>query len=235
MTLFVLIHAAATDSWYWGPLVTELSRLGHQAVAVDLPCEDDGKDLTDYADTVVGAVRAAGTADASVPRPGTVVVGHSFGGFTAPLVADRLGADLLVMLQAQIPIPGEAPGDWWENTGHAQARRQQDAKDGRTEEMAVDPVELMLHDTPRELAEQALGRQRDQSATPFSTHWPLPAWPEVSTRVLLSSGDRFFPLDFMRRVARERLGLEPDVMPGDHCPMLSHPGELAARLVAYLP
>ena len=32
---------------------------------------------------------------------------------------------------------------------------------------------------------------------------------------------------------RDRLHLEPDVMPGDHCPMLGHPTELADRLVAY--
>lgn len=88
--------------------------------------------------------------------------------------------------------------------------------------------------TPRELAEAALTRQRDQSTTPFTRPWPLPAWPEVPTRVLLSSGDRFFPLEFMRRLARERLGLEPDEMPGDHCPMLGHPQELAARLLSYL-
>ncbi|MGG7655304.1 alpha/beta hydrolase, partial [Kocuria rosea] len=48
-----------------------------------------------------------------------------------------------------------------------------------------------------------------------------------------SHGDRFLPLAFMRGVTRDRLHLEPDVMPGDHCPMLGHPTELATRLMAY--
>lgn len=163
MAVFALIHAAAVDSWYWHPLTAELQDRGQDVVAVDLPVDDDAAGLSEYAATVVEAV---GT------RRDVVVVGHSFGGFTAPLVAQLVSAGLLVMLQAQIPAPGEAP-------------------------------------------------------------WPLTAWPAVRTRVLLSRGDRFLPLEFMRRVTRDRLHLEPDVMPGDHCPMLGHPTEVADRLVAY--
>jgi len=29
--------------------------------------------------------------------------------------------NLLVMLTAMIPSPGESPGDWWTNTGYQQA------------------------------------------------------------------------------------------------------------------
>ncbi len=39
--------------------------------------------------------------------------------------------------------------------------------------------------------------------------------------------DRFFPADFMRRVVRERTGIEPDEMDGGHLAMLSRPVELA--------
>ena len=46
--------------------------------------------------------------------------------------------------------------------------------------------------------------------------WPLEAWPDVPTRVLLCRGDRMFPAEFQRRVARERLGIEPDEMDGGH-------------------
>jgi hypothetical protein len=49
------------------------------------------------------------------------VVGHSYGAFTAPLVADRLRADALVLLAGMIPSPGEALADWSSNTGHEQA------------------------------------------------------------------------------------------------------------------
>jgi pimeloyl-ACP methyl ester carboxylesterase len=65
----------------------------------------------------------------------------------------------------------------------------------------------------------------------FTEPWPLDAWPDVPTRVLVPRADRLFPLEFQRRVARERLGLEIDEMGGGHLPMLSRPGELARRLV----
>jgi len=46
--------------------------------------------------------------------------------------------------------------------------------------------------------------------------------------------DRFFPLDFQRRVARERLGLDVDVIPGGHLAALSRPAEVAERLQVYV-
>ncbi len=42
-----------------------------------------------------------------------------------------------------------------------------------------------------------------------------------------------FPADFQRRVARERLGISADEMPGGHLVALSQPEELAVRLEAY--
>ncbi len=69
---------------------------------MDLPCDDDEADLPEYADTVIEAIGN---------RTGLVVVAQSFGGFTAPLVCERVPVDLLVMLTAMIPSPGEPPGD----------------------------------------------------------------------------------------------------------------------------
>ncbi|MEU7765175.1 alpha/beta fold hydrolase [Nocardia sp. NPDC049190] len=107
MATYVLIHAAAVDSWYWGPLADELRDRGHEVVAPDLPCDEESAGLAEYADAVVEAIDE---------RTDLVVVAHSLGGFTGPLVCDRVSADLLVMLQAQVPAPGESPGEWWDNT-----------------------------------------------------------------------------------------------------------------------
>jgi pimeloyl-ACP methyl ester carboxylesterase len=59
------------------------------------------------------------------------------------------------------------------------------------------------------------------------------AWPDVPTRVLICRDDRLFPTGFLRRVARERLGITPDEIDGGHTPALSRPHELADRLEAY--
>ncbi|MFF2744689.1 alpha/beta hydrolase [Kitasatospora sp. NPDC058048] len=229
MATYVLIHGAAADAWYWGPLAAELRGRGHEVVAPDLPCDDDAAGLAEYADAAVAAVAAVGD------RPGErVVVAHSFGGFTGPLVCARMPVDLLVMLHAQVPAPGETPGAWWENTGYWAARRESDRSRGVAEGAEEDERALFLHDTPAALAEELLAKhERRQSATPFGTPWPLEAWPQVPTRYLLAAGDRFFPPAFLRRHVEERLGFRPDEMPGDHLPMLGHPQELAERLEAY--
>ena len=70
-----------------------------------------------------------------------------------------------------------------------------------------------------------------ESGTPFAEPWPLAAWPDVPTRVLAGRDDRFFPLDFQRRVARERLGLPVEEVPGGHLAALGHPVELVDRLL----
>jgi hypothetical protein len=52
--------------------------------------------------------------------------------------------------------------------------------------------------------------------------------------VLIAGEDRFFPADFQRRVATDRLGAAPDEIGGGHLVALSHPRQLADRLTGYL-
>jgi pimeloyl-ACP methyl ester carboxylesterase len=225
MATFVLIHGAGGDSWHWHLVVPELRARGHEVVAVDLPCEDDSAGLPEYADAVVEAIG---------DRTDLVLVAQSMAGFTAPLVCERMPVDLMVLLAAMVPAPGESPGDWWDNTGWEQARREQNQRDGRDPGAEVDVIADFLHDVPPDVVADAMARgERRQSGTPFEKPWPLAAWPDVPTRVLICRDDRFFPADFMRRVARERLGITPDEMDGGHVPALSRPRDLVERLVAY--
>ena len=62
--------------------------------------------------------------------------------------------------------------------------------------------------------------------------WPLEEQPRIPARILVCADDRFFPVEFLRRVTRERLGLEAEEIPGCHCVALSHPRELAEALTA---
>jgi pimeloyl-ACP methyl ester carboxylesterase len=209
---FALIHGGGGGAWDWHLVEGELRARGHDVVAVDLPSEDPTAGLEDYADVVVDAIG---------DRTDLVVVGHSFGGFTAPLVCDRLQADLLVLVAAMIPAPGERPAEWWSNTGHQMP-------DG-----ADDPIATFLHDVPPELADEMVARERDTADAPMEQPWPLDAWPDVPTRFLLPRDDRCFSAGWMRGVVLERLGVVPDEIDGGHCVMLSRPRELADRLEGY--
>ena len=224
MATFVLIHGAGSDGWYWHRLRPLLEAAGHETVAVDLPVDDDTADFGTYTDVVVAAVGG---------RPGLVVVGQSLGGFTAPLVADRLGADLLVLVAAMIPRPGESGGDWWANTGHEDAYVAKAIEDGRDPEDGS-PEAVFVHDLDPDLVAASLEHVKEQSGAPFADPWPLTAWPDVPTRVVIARDDRFFPADFQRRVTAERLGLTPDEVPGGHLPALAQPEALAERLLAYV-
>lgn len=225
MATYVLIHGAGSDSWYWHLVTPELRARGHDVVAPDLPSDDDQAGLPEYADAVVDAIG---------DRTDLVVVGQSMGGFTAPMVCARVRASLLILVAAMIPRPGESPGDWWDNTGWEQARRQQAERDGRNAGGDFDVKAEFFHDVPPEVVTQAFARgERGQSGTPFLRPWPLGAWPDVPTRFLLCREDRFFPAEFMRRIARERLDITADEMDGGHLPALSRPKELADRLEAY--
>ena len=226
MATFVLIPGAGGMAWYWHRLAPELRERGHDVVAVDLPADDDSAGLSEYADTVVNAIG---------DRTNLVLVAQSMAGFTAPLVCERVPVDLLVLLNAMVPAPGESPGNWWVNTGHAQARQEQAKRDGRTADQDEDVIAEFFHDVPPAIVEEAMRKgEPDQSGTPFEKPWPLKAWPTVPTKFLLARDDRFFPADFQRRVVCERLGITPDEMDGGHLVALSRPAELADRLEAYL-
>lgn len=222
---YALIHGAGSDSWYWHRVVPELRGRGHDVVAPDLPSDDDSAGLSEYADTIIRAIG---------DRPGLILVAQSMAGFTAPLVCERLPVDLLVMLAAMVPSPGESIREWWVNTGHAEAKRAQDTRDGRAPDAPFDPMITFFHDVPPEIVSAAFKRgERKQSGTPFQQPWPLRAWPNVPTRFLLCRHDRFFPADFVRRVVKQRLGMTPDEMDGGHLPALAHPQELVNRLEQY--
>jgi pimeloyl-ACP methyl ester carboxylesterase len=215
MATFVLIHGAGDLGWYWHLVEAELRARGHDVVAPDLPCEDDSAGLPEYADAVIDAIG---------DRTDLVVVAQSLGGFTAPLVCDRVAVELLVLVAPMIPAPREAPADYWANT------RYEDEPRPRFD----DEIALFYQDVPPELASEALRRGRAQSDARLHEPSPLAAWPDVPTRVLLGRDDRLFPPSFLRRVARDRLGITPDEIDGGHTLALSRPTELADRLEAYL-
>ena len=221
MATFAFIHGGGDVGWYWHLVENELRARGHETVAPDLPCDDDSATLSDYADTVVQAVYG---------RRDLVVVAQSYGGFTAPLVADRLPVDALVLVTAMIPAPGERPADWWISTGYGDALQEQAERDGGVTGND-DPFVAFYHDVPRALAEEAMSRERGESDAAYNTPWPLDEWPAVPTRFVLCTQDRFFPEAFMRRVVAERLGVVPDEIEAGHCVALSRPRELADLLV----
>ena len=160
--------------------------------------------------------------DAIRDRRDVVVVAQSFGGYVAPIVAERVDARLIVLVAGMVPLPGETADEMFANT------RWEPEPVEDSSERAV-----FYHDVPEELADEALRRGRGQSDTPGREPWPLDGWPDIPTRFVLGANDRFFPAGWLRPLVRDRLGIEPDEIDSGHCPALSRPRELADLLERY--
>lgn len=222
---YVLVPGAGGDSFYWHLVAPLLRDAGHDVLTPDLPSGDDAAGLAEYADAIVAS--ASG-------RERIVLVAQSMGAFCAPIACGRLDVGLMVLVAPMIPAPGETPGEWWSASGQEEARRALDLREGRDPDRPFDLHEVFLHDVPRPVVDELLARgEPQQSGTPFGDPWPLRAWPDVPTRVLAAAHDRLLPVELVQRLARERVGVDADVIPSGHLPALSVPHELARRLEAY--
>ena len=210
---YVLIPGAGGAAWYWHRVLPLLDN----AVAVDLPADDESAGLDAYVDLVVDA--ANGATD-------VVLVAQSMGAFTALPACARLPVSRLVLLNAMIPAPGETAGDWWENTGSAEARIAAAREGGYPQGFDLDTY--FLHDVDPEVFASGEAHQRNEADIAFEQPCEFSELPP--TTVIAGRDDRFFPFDFQRRVARERLGVDVVGVPGGHLAALSHPEAVAQAI-----
>ena len=216
MARFVLVHGAWLGGWCWRPLAHELEARGHEVAAPDLPCEESGLTFNDYAARVPG---------------GDVVVGHSLGGLTIPLVP----AKRLVFLCGLVPRPGAGvldPEDGEPETfvPGFQANPIRDELGRSYWPDAAAAIEWLYHDCDPETARAAAARLRPQGLHPRLDPAPLSAWPGAELVSIVATGDRAISPDWSRWTARERLGIEPVEIGGGHSPMLARPAALADLL-----
>ncbi len=184
VTTFVLIPGAGGVAWYWHRIVPLVEEAGHDAIAVDLPGEDEQAGLPEYTRLVLDAISG---------RDDVWLVAQSMGAFTAALVAREVPLQGLVFVNAMIPAPGETASEWWGNTGSNEAARE--AAESGDYSTDYDLFTYFLHDVPLDVAAEGEGQERDEaerlsarSATSPPGHpsrsgrWPVPTtassrWP----------------------------------------------------------
>ena len=127
---------------------------------------------------------------------------------------------MLVFVNAMIPAPGETAGEWGDNTAAAEARTAAARHGGYSSDF--DPATYFFHDVPPDIVEQGEAHERSEADTIFADPCRFGAWPEVPIHVIAGRDDRLFPIDFQRRVAKERLGVTVDELPGGHLVALSN-------------
>ena len=88
-----------------------------------------------------------------------------------------------------------------------------------------------LHDVDPAVAEAGEPHQRPEASAVFTSTRDFQSWPDIPIRVVAGADDRFFPVEFQRAIAADRLGVDTDVLPGGHLIALSQPLALAYYLL----
>ena len=217
---YVLLHGTAQSSTGWERLVGALASRGHRALPVDFPVDRPDLRAADYAG--IAADQVGGVAD----RP--VVVAHSGAGLLLPAVADRLGAGHLVWLAAAVPDfdGGSSFAEQIERSGSELAHEEWRLYGRQATEDPVVAAYFGFHDCDLPTVQWALTTMRlFYPAAVYAEH-PL-ARPERPSTYVLPRQDRTLRPEWMGKVARARLGVEPVEIDGGHFPHVSRPDLLA--------
>jgi pimeloyl-ACP methyl ester carboxylesterase len=214
----VLIHSTGQGAAGWERVVRALGERGRAAHAVELP-SDPGLRAADYTERVrrqVGPVAAP------------VVLAHSGAGPLLPAAARALNARHQVWLAAWVPDP---EASFIEDTGRNLAAAFNPAWIGKdpTEDDAV-AAAFLYHDCDDATLDWALSTRR--LFVPRAVYGErLALAPEIPSTYVVAAKDRTIRPGWQRRMARERLGVEPVELPTGHCPNVSRPRRLAELLV----
>jgi pimeloyl-ACP methyl ester carboxylesterase len=237
---FVLIHGGFHGAWCWSQTIPELERLGHEAVAIDMPGHGE---RVDDESTVASRLEAM----LSVVRPGDVLVGHSGGGFDITVAADAAPELIghLVYLAAALPLEGRSQSEAITHregdvsqaqaiddaTGMVKYLRFED--DGRMVFADFEGAwDLFYHDCDEATARWAFDRLTpehlsEEAAQPVSVPRFWKAQPPRSFIRCLQ--DHAQP-EWLADRTVTRLGVQPLTIDTSHSPFLSRPRELAGLL-----
>lgn len=220
MADFVLVHGGLAGAWCWALFEPELQRLGHRTHTLDLPIEDPAANLDDYTAVVVDVMRG-------LDRPAWLV-GHSMGGLVVPRAALAQPAAGLIFLCAGFPPTSEAEHEENQRTRNpGNEAHFMSAGEGRILLSFEAAAHDFFNDCPPELQRWGHERFRPQATAPFSDYAPIARYPDVPMHAIVGADDNIVLRPEHSEMIRRRIGAEPSVLPGGHCPFVARPRVLA--------
>lgn len=233
MSTFVVVPGAWDTPATMEPLIDPLESAGHAMIVVDLPCEDADASLKEYAD----AVRAVLPDD----LVDVVLVGYSFGGFTASRIAVEHSDVPVVYVAAWIPRDGVSVLDLFVGGDPFEAGEEAGiaAFDGLILSAApglcalnIDRYVAAADPVERDSVRTYLRRtQRPQGIAALREKWrgDLPA--SRRRTYVLTTADTLVPPEAQRVMARS-VAADVVEIDTDHGPFREQPERLAELLVA---
>ncbi len=243
---FILIHGGFHGAWCWDRVVPELRRLGHEALALDLPGHGEraAERPANYRARIQPILDAL--------EPGDVLAGHSGGGYDIAVAANEAPEKVghMLFLAAGLPIEGksvvEATGGAVEkkDDGSIRATKLMDDSGGMLRFIHPLPdgtmdwhsregaKEFFYHDCDDATIDWAFSKL-SPGISPFpgeKLHLPRLWQAQPPRSYIRCLADRSKPLAMSREVVR-RLGVGELTIDASHSPFLSKPGELAELFV----
>lgn len=230
MAEFLLVHGSCHGAWCWRDLIPELEAFGHSARAIDMPSH--GSDPTLICEVTLESCRDAVLAAST---PGTILVGHSWGGYpiSAAAEADPHAMRALIYLCAYVPQDGLSLVDM-RRRGPAQtiAEAVDKSTDGLSYTVHPDRVQdLFYHDCTPEILPYAFARLCPQAIKPQDTPLTLGHhFDQIPKAYIRTTADHTIPPTFQKDMsARIPTHLRRDI-DSSHSPFFSHPRHLAQIL-----
>jgi len=233
MSTFVIVPGAWDTPATVEPLVETLGTAGHTVIVVDLPCEDADASLERYAD----AVRAVLPDDLT----DVVLVGYSFGGFTASRIAVEHPDLPVVYVAAWIPGDGVSVLDLFAGGDPFEAGEEAGiaAFDGVILSagpglcaLNIDRYVLAADPSERDAVRAYLERtQRPQGIAVLREKWRGDLPTSRRRTYVLTTADSLVPPE-AQRVMAASVGADVVEIDTDHGPFREQPERLTELLVA---
>lgn len=230
MTTFVLLPGAWVGAWIWKPVSDELSVRGHTAYPVTLPGLDhdgdaSGISLSTHVDYVLELLAARDLRDA-------VIVGHSYAGIVAGMVADRAPERVShgVFVDSNLPIDKRSMLDGFSPEDRRYIETDIAENNGRLSPMSVDDFlsEGLTQEQARWVIDNGFGLPADCIREPASLKRPLSS--QRGTYILCNKPGH--PVgNEVTALLDEPKWTFPELATG-HWPMVTAPDELTEILIA---
>ncbi len=173
-------------------------------LAVDMPAEDPQAGATEYATAAVTAFGGAGD--------DLVVVGHSLGGLTVPLIAAARPVRQLIFVAGMLPQPGKTQEEVLSGEPDVVLPGPEGGAyrgpGGETRWRPDAAARYFFADCSTDVAAWAAYRLRGQCWKLTSEVTPLSAWPAVPCSYVLGTRDPVINPAWSRRAAPAVLGVK---------------------------
>lgn len=225
MSDFVLIHGGLHGASCWDLLRPELEARGHRTFAMDLPIDQPGKLMDDYAEAALAAIKGEVADDA-------FLVGHSMGGMVIPrMVAGRPKARLIFLCAGFAHTTDEEHQEGMAaTTGDFFGWLILDDQD-RVSMSRENAIAAFYPDVAPHIADRAVASLRPQWHEAFAKVGPVAPYADHVAQVIYTTEDRIIDPERHRKMSEKRFGITPIALPGGHSPFLSHPAALADIMV----